>query len=112
MPFNEPVKYLEPAAPGFWSLTMYDSVTSFSVPNPINRYCLGSDNKLKREADGSFTLYVQNDNPGPNKESNWLPAPKGPFYLILRNYAPVPEVAAGLKDLAAFRGPPPVTPVA
>ncbi len=112
MTFKEPMKYLEPASPGFWSLTMYDSVTSFSVPNPINRYCLGSDNKLKRQADGSFTLYVQNDNPGPDKESNWLPAPKGPFYLILRNYAPVPEVAAGLKDLAAFRGPPPVTPVA
>ena len=56
-------------------------------------------------------LYLQADNPGPDKETNWLPAPYGPFYLILRNYAPVPELATALKDPTTFVGPPPVVPV-
>ena len=50
--------------PGFWSLTTYDSVTDLTVPNPINRYALGSDNDLKKNADGSITIYLQHDNPG------------------------------------------------
>lgn len=112
MSFEGPMNYLKPVPPGFWSLTMYDGVTRYSVPNKLNRYSLGSDNTLKRDADGSFTLYVQHDNPGADKESNWLPAPQGLFYLILRNYAPVPEVAAALKELATLQGPPPVIPVA
>ena len=109
--FTQPMKYLEPVPPGFWSLTMYDEVTKLTVPNPINRYSLGSDDKLKKNADGSFTIYVQADNPGPDKESNWLPTPKGPFYMALRNYAPVPAVVKGLQDLATFAGPPPVVPM-
>src|SRR5258708_35293217 len=108
--FKKPMDYLEPVPPGFWSVTMYDGVTHFTVPNAINRYSLGSDDKLKRDADGSFALYVQRANPGPDKEANWLPAPSGPFYLLLRNYAPVPQVAAALKNLATFQGPPPVVP--
>lgn len=110
--FTPPMHYLEPKPPGFWSVTMYDGVTHFTVPNPINRYSLGSDNDLKKSADGSFTIYVQSDSPGPDKESNWLPAPTGPFYLILRNYAPVAEVVEGLQNLATFQGPPPVKLVA
>jgi hypothetical protein len=90
---------------------MYDGVTRYTAPNPINRYTLGSDNTLKKDADGSFTMYLQHDNPGPDKEANWLPAPAGPFYLILRNYAPVPAVAEGLTNLDTFQGPPPVMPV-
>jgi hypothetical protein len=109
--FKEPMDYLRSLPPSFWSVTMYDGVTRYSVPNPINRYSLGSDNDLKKDADGSFTLFLQADSPGPDKESNWLPAPKGPFYLILRNYAPVPEVVKGLRDPATFVGPPPVVPV-
>jgi hypothetical protein len=54
---------------------------------------------------------LQRDNPGPDKEANWLPVPSGPFYLVLRNYAPVPQVAAALKNRATFQGPPPVMPV-
>ena len=54
---------------------------------------------------------MQHENPGAERESNWLPAPPGPFYFILRNYAPVPEVAAALQDLATFQGPPPVVAV-
>jgi hypothetical protein len=81
------------------------------VPNRIDRYALGSDDNLRRNADGSFTLYVQHASPGADKESNWLPAPLGPFYLILRNYAPVPEVVKSLNYPAHFQGPPPVVPV-
>ncbi len=109
--FKEPMLYAKPVPPGFWSVTMYDKNTNYSVPNAINRYNLGSESNLKKNADGSFTLYLQADNPGKDKEANWLPAPKGPFYLILRNYAPVAELATALKDPATFVGPPPVVPV-
>jgi hypothetical protein len=77
--FKEPMHYIAPLPPSFWSITMYDGVTRFTVPNPIGRYSLGSDDDIHKNADGSFTLNVQHDNPGPDKESNWLPAPDGPF---------------------------------
>jgi hypothetical protein len=81
------------------------------VSNPINRYKLGGGDDLKRNADGSITLYLQHDNPGPDKESNWIPAPAGQFYLILRNYAPPPQLVKQLENLNSFEGPPPVIPV-
>jgi hypothetical protein len=109
--FTEPMNYLRPLPPSFWSLTMYDGATRLTVPNPINRYSLGSDNDIKKNADGPFTLYLQHANPGREKEANWLPAPEGPFYLLLRNYAPVPEVAQALRNPDTFVGPPPVMPV-
>jgi hypothetical protein len=102
--------YAKSVPPGFWSVTMYDQRTSYTVPNSINRYDLGSESNLKKNDDGSITLYIQADNPGPDKEANWLPAPKGPFYLILRNYAPPHELIAALQDRATFVGPPPVVP--
>jgi hypothetical protein len=111
MTLQEPMPYAKTIPPGFWSMTMYDAATFLTVPNPINRYALGSDSDLKRNEDGSVTLYVQHDEPGPAKRSNWLPAPAGPFYLILRNYAPAPEVVAGLQNIASFQGPPPLEPV-
>lgn len=94
--------------PGFWSVTAYDKASGFITPNAINRYALGSDDELKRNADGSFTLYMQHDNPGPDREANWLPISDGAFYLLLRVYAPAPEVAAGLANLASFQAPPPL----
>lgn len=86
-----------PPARAFWSLTMYDGKTQFLVANPLNRYLLNSTmlKSFKYDADGSLTLYVQKDSPGPAKESNWLPAPNGPFYAILRVYMPAPEVVNG-----------------
>jgi DNA sulfur modification protein DndE len=83
-------KVLPPfAEPGFWSLTLYNSANNYTIPNPINRHALGSDDKtLKLNADGSLTIYLQKDSPGPAKEANWLPAPAGQYYLILRAYAP------------------------
>lgn len=76
-----------PPTSGFWSLTMYNQ-DYFFVDNPLNRYTLSARNQLKKNADGSVDLYLQNQNPGPDKESNWLPAPAGRFILMLRLYWP------------------------
>jgi hypothetical protein len=76
-----------PPANGFWSITMYDS-GYFFIPNPLNRYTLSERNDLKVNADGSIDLYLQKDNRGPDKESNWLPAPDGAFIPMFRLYWP------------------------
>ncbi len=78
-----------PPAKGFWSLTMYDG-DYFFVENPINRYSISARQDLKPNADGSVDLYIQNESPGADKESNWLPAPKGKFILMMRLYWPNP----------------------
>ncbi len=84
-----------PPVGAFWSLTMYDA-EGFQVANPLNRFAIGDRDALKFNADGSLDLYVQNQSPGPDKESNWLPAPKsGKLGLTLRLYAPKPQVADG-----------------
>jgi hypothetical protein len=77
-----------PPVNAFWSLTMYDEPQSLLVANPLNRYLINSPMlpQLKRDADGGLTLIIQNESPG--KEANWLPAPKGPFSMIMRLYWP------------------------
>ena len=76
-----------PPADGFWSLTMYDK-DYFFVKNPINRQSISARQNLKPNADGSVDLYIQNESPGADKESNWLPAPKDKFILMMRLYWP------------------------
>ena len=76
-----------PPANGFWSLTMYGA-DYFFVANPLNRYTLSQRNKLKANADGSVDLLIQHESPGKDLESNWLPAPKGQFILMMRLYWP------------------------
>ena len=76
-----------PPVKGFWSLTMYDK-DYFFVDNPLNRYTLSARNDLKPNADGSVDLYLQNESPGKEKESNWLPAPADKFILMMRLYWP------------------------
>jgi hypothetical protein len=76
-----------PPADGFWSLTMYNG-EYFFVANPLNRYSISARQNLKANADGSVDLYLQNESPGADKESNWLPAPKDKFILMLRLYWP------------------------
>jgi len=84
-----------PPVHAFWSLTMYDERQAFA-DNPINRYAIGDRDKLKFNADGSLTIYIQRASPGADKESNWLPAPKsGGFSMNLRLYWPKPEVLDG-----------------
>jgi hypothetical protein len=86
-----------PPAHAFWSLTMYDGKSQFLVANPLKRYLLNSTmlKTFKYGTDGSLTLYVQKTSPGPAKNANWLPAPDGSFYAILRIYMPAPEILNG-----------------
>ena len=79
-----------PPVNAFWSVTMYDLPGHFLVANPLHRYLINSPMlpQLKRDADGGLTLLFQNESPGPDKESNWLPAPNGPFFMAMRLYWP------------------------
>lgn len=78
-----------PPVNGFWSITMYlvDGGWWF-VPNPLNRFTVSPRDNPKYNADGSLTLYFQNESPDKELENNWLPAPKGEFIPMLRMYWP------------------------
>ena len=76
-----------PPVEEFWSVTIYD-LEGFTVPTPTNRYTLGDRSNLKLNADGSLDIYLQSENPGADKESNWLPTPPQPFSLHARLYSP------------------------
>ena len=93
-----------PPVDAFWSITVYDS-EGFQVPNPFNRFAVSSWMPFKYNADGSLDLYFQNENPGADKEANWLPAPKDAFNLLMRLYAPRLEALTGKWN------PPPITRV-
>lgn len=82
-----------PPVNAFWSVTMYDGKTQLLIENPLNRYLINSPMlpSLKKNADGSLTLHIQSKSPGADKESNWLPAPDGPIYLVMRLYWPKTE---------------------
>jgi hypothetical protein len=83
-----------PPVEAFWSVTMYDD-QGFQCANEINRFAIGDRDGLKLNEDGSLDLYYQNENPGPDKVSNWLPAPTGSFNLCMRLYAPKMKVLVG-----------------
>jgi hypothetical protein len=93
-----------PPVEAFWSLTMYDVPDFYLVANPIDRYSIGDRTPGLRTADdGSVTISMQTDSPGPDKEPNWLPTPKGRFRPILRMYQPGPDILAGTYVLPAVR---------
>ena len=79
-----------PPVKAFWSVTMYDGTSQLLIKNPINRFLINSPMlpSMRKNDDDSLTLYIQKDSPGKSKESNWLPAPNGPAYLIMRLYSP------------------------
>jgi hypothetical protein len=83
-----------PPVNAFWSITLYDS-EGFQVGNVLNRFALSSYMPFKLNGDGSLDLYFQNESPGKDKEVNWLPAPKGPFNLCMRLYAPKSDALTG-----------------
>jgi hypothetical protein len=83
-----------PPAHAFWSVTMYDA-EGYQVANELNRFAIGDRDPLTYNADGSLDLYLQHGNPGPDRESNWLPAPLGPLGVTMRLYAPKREVVDG-----------------
>ena len=82
-----------PPVNAFWSVTMYDGKTQLLINNPINRYLINSPMvpDLKKNPDGSLTLHIQDTSPGKDLQSNWLPAPKGPPYVVMRLYWPKEE---------------------
>jgi hypothetical protein len=83
-----------PPVEAFWSVTMYDA-EGFQAANPIDRFAIGDRDQLTYNPDGSLDLYLQHDSPGADKESNWLPAPRGPLGVTMRLYAPKPSVLGG-----------------
>jgi hypothetical protein len=95
-----------PPAGAFWSMTMYDGKTQLLVANALNRYLVNSPmlDSFTLDPDGSLAFYVQHNSPGTDKESNWLPAPDGPFYCVLRMYMPKPEAIDGRWQRPALTG--------
>ncbi|MGZ7456922.1 DUF1254 domain-containing protein [Pseudomonas sp. Ma2-10] len=91
----EPGAY--PPVKAFWSITMYDLPQSLLVANPINRYLVNSPMMpdMKKDSDGGLTIYIQNESPGKDKESNWLPAPQGAFAMYMRLYWPASPALNG-----------------
>lgn len=83
-----------PPVNAFWSVTLYDH-DGFQVANPLNRCALGDRDPLRYNADGSLDLLIQHQSPGPEREANWLPAPRGPLALLMRLYEPRAEVLDG-----------------
>ncbi len=86
-----------PPVTAFWSLTMYDGKTQLLIENPLNRYLLNSPmmDQFVVAEDGSLTFYIQKESPGKKLEPNWIPAPDGPFYAVLRLYGPEKEALEG-----------------
>jgi len=91
-----------PPVNAFWSITLYDP-KGFQVANSLNRFAVSNWMPFKYNDDGSLDLYFQHESPGKDKEANWLPAPKGPFNLTMRLYAPKSPALTGKWN------PPPVT---
>lgn len=87
-----------PPVNAFWSVTMYDGKSQLLIENPINRYLINSPMlpDMKKNEDGSLTLYIQKESPGPELESNWLPAPNDTIYLVMRLYWPKTEAPSVL----------------
>ena len=86
-----------PPVDAFWSLTVYEQPSSLLVANRIDRYLLNSTmlEQFRLDADGGLTLLIQHESPGRDLEANWLPAPKGPFSLLLRLYLPRAQALDG-----------------
>jgi hypothetical protein len=87
-------KHNMPPVNAFWSLTMYDSKQGL-VDNKMHRYAISSRDKLKKNRDGSYSILIQNANPGKARAANWLPAPQGDFNLMMRLYWPKQAVLNG-----------------
>ena len=87
---NSYVLRVPPDAPValYWSVTAYDRETHALIRNMDRASRASNADDVQKNADGSVDLYIQKDNPGPDKESNWLPAPAGKFVLMLRMYWP------------------------
>ncbi|HSP96427.1 MAG TPA: DUF1254 domain-containing protein [Candidatus Dormibacteraeota bacterium] len=97
-----------PPVNAFWSVTMYDGRSQLLIENPIHRYLINSPMLplLAKNPDGSLTIYIQKDSPGAAREANWLPAPDGPIYLVMRLYWPKEQPPSILPPGAGTWSPP------
>ena len=86
-----------PPVKAFWSFSIYDGKTQLFIHNELNRYVLTSNmlDDFVYNDDGSLTFYIQKDAPKAALKPNWLPAPDGPFYCIMRLYGPKEEALNG-----------------
>jgi hypothetical protein len=86
-----------PPVNAFWSLTLYELPSSLLSANPLNRYLINSAMLpgLKRDDDGGVTLAIQHADPGAGEQANWLPAPTGPFFVVMRLYWPKADALDG-----------------
>lgn len=102
-----------PPVNAFWSITIYDGKTQFLIKNSINRYLINTPMlpNMKKNADGSLTLYIQKDSPGADKQNNWLPAPNGEIYLVMRLYWPKTEQPSVLPAGSGTWSPPGIVQV-
>jgi hypothetical protein len=94
-----------PPVAAFWSITMYDA-EGFQIPNELDRFAIGDRDPLVFNEDGSLDIYIQKENPGPERESNWLPSASGPSGVTMRLYGPENDALDGTWT------PPPVRHVA
>lgn len=96
---NRNVLRFDPPPPinAFWSVTMYSADNQLFVANPINRYSFGDrTNGAVYGEDGSLEVFLQHEEPtDPKERANWLPAPKGRFYLVTRHYSPQAAILTG-----------------
>ncbi|WP_197063593.1 DUF1254 domain-containing protein [Novosphingobium malaysiense] len=84
-----------PPAKFFWSLTLYDARTRELYPNAINRYIVNDRTPgLVHGKDGTLSIAIQHTRPADPK-ANWLPAPDGPFYLVIRAQGPDADLLEG-----------------
>jgi hypothetical protein len=83
-----------PPVAAFWSITMYDA-EGYQVANELDRFAIGDRDALTYNDDGSLDILIQHAHPGPDLESNWLPAPQGPLGITMRLYAPLSAVLDG-----------------
>ena len=83
-----------PPTDAFWSITMYDA-EGYQVANELDRFAIGDRDPLSYNPDRSLDIYIQHTNPGPDRQSNWLPAPTGPIGITMRLYAPRTEALDG-----------------
>jgi hypothetical protein len=83
-----------PPTSAFWSITMYDA-EGYQAANELDRFAIGDRDPLRYQPDGSLDVFIQHTNPGPELESNWLPAPSGPLGVTMRVYAPQREALTG-----------------
>ena len=82
-----------PPADAFWSLTLYDQVNGYFIPNEQKKYSVGENAGYKLNAEGGIEIAISAERPAGVPMENWLPISRGDVELSLmyRVYAPDAE---------------------